>query len=81
MLWLCALALAASPLDVADQKQLFIDRRFIAESSRIELRTNPAQKLGRILDEQGKPLQGHVSQVIDHQSFRPPREPPSRRSP
>lgn len=65
MLWLCALALAASPLEVAGQKQLFIDRRFIADSSRVELRTNPAQKLGRILDEHGKPLQGHVSQVID----------------
>ena len=68
MLWFCTLLLAAAaPLDVADQKQLFIDRRFIAESERIELRTNPAQKLGRILDGSGQPLQGHVSRVIDDQ--------------
>ncbi|MFO1022802.1 MAG: hypothetical protein U0903_19220 [Planctomycetales bacterium] len=61
------LFLAASPLDVSDQKQLFIDRRFIAESERIELRTNPAQKMGLALDDQGKPFFGHVSRVIDHE--------------
>ncbi len=67
MFWLCTLLLTAPPWDVADNKQLFIDRRFIAESDRIELRTNPAQKLGRILDDAGQPLQGHVSRVIDEQ--------------
>ncbi len=66
MLWLsAALVLTGSPIDVADQKQLFIDRRFIAESDRVELHTNPAQKLGLILDGEGKPVQGHISRVID----------------
>jgi hypothetical protein len=65
MLWLCTLYLAAAPLDVSDQKQLFIDRQFIAESDRIELVTNPAQKLGAIEDQDGNRLQGHVSRVID----------------
>ena len=67
MLWLCTLLLAASPLDVGEQKQLFIDHRFIADSDRLELRTNQAQKLGMILDEKGKPLHGHISRVIDDQ--------------
>lgn len=67
MLWLSALVLAAAPIDVADQKQLFIDRRFIAESDRVELRANPPQKLGLILDGDGKPIQGHIARVIDDQ--------------
>jgi len=36
MLWLCTLVLTVAPLDVASQKQLFIDHRFIAESNRVE---------------------------------------------
>lgn len=56
-----------APLDVGDRKQLFIDRRFIAKSDRVELRTNPAQKLGQMLDADGKPLMGHVSRVIEDQ--------------
>jgi len=32
--------------DVADHKQLFIDRRFIASSDNVELHTNAAQKIG-----------------------------------
>jgi hypothetical protein len=67
MLWLCTLLLASSTIDVADQKQLFIDRQFIADSEGIELRTNSAQKIGPILDQSGNPLQGHVSRVIDHE--------------
>ncbi|MGD9720183.1 MAG: hypothetical protein AB7O59_07880 [Pirellulales bacterium] len=67
MLWLYTLLLTAAPIDVADQKQLFIDGRFMADSDRIELRTNQAQKLGPIVDQEGKPLQGHVSRVIDDQ--------------
>lgn len=67
MLWLTALLLSGSPIDVADQKQLFIDRKFIAESDRVELRMNPAQKLGLIVDGEGKPFQGHVSRVIEDQ--------------
>ncbi|HET6324061.1 MAG TPA: hypothetical protein VFG04_05130, partial [Planctomycetaceae bacterium] len=47
--WLCLLMLNALPFDVADQRQLFFDRRFIAESQRVELHTNPAQKIGMIL--------------------------------
>jgi hypothetical protein len=66
LLPLAALA-AADPIDVADNKQLFIDNRFIAASDRVELRTNPAQKLGPLLDEQGQPIQGHVSRVIEDQ--------------
>jgi hypothetical protein len=54
-----------SPIDVADRKQLFIDRRFIAESENVRLQVNPAQKLGLLLDEQERPLHGHISRVID----------------
>lgn len=56
-----------TPWDVGSRKQLFIDRRFIANSDRVALRTNPAQKLGQILDATGKPLMGHVSRVIEDQ--------------
>src|SRR4051794_23267800 len=46
-----ALVLAEEmPLEVGSRKQLFIDRRFIAKSERVRLRTNPGQKLGQILD-------------------------------
>ena len=38
--------LGAAPLDVADHKQLFIDDRFIADSDRVELHTNPGAKAG-----------------------------------
>jgi hypothetical protein len=62
---LLVLAALPAPLDVADRKQLFIDRRFIAESDNIELHANPAQKLGMLRDEEGRPLHGHVSRVID----------------
>ncbi|MBL9123752.1 MAG: hypothetical protein JNG90_08980 [Planctomycetaceae bacterium] len=55
------------PLDVGNRKQLFIDRRFIAQSERVELCTNPAQKLGQILSADGQPLLGHVSRVIEDQ--------------
>ena len=55
----------AGPIDVGDRAQLFIDHRFIAASDRIELRTNQAQKLGMAYDEQGEPIQGHISRVID----------------
>lgn len=67
MHWLCPLLclVLGGPANVAGEKQLFIDRRFIAESENIELHTNPAQKLGMILDEQGQPLQGHISRVLD----------------
>lgn len=63
-----SLGLAAEPpLEVDDRKQLFIDKRFIARSEGITLETNPAQKLGPILDGAGKPLLGHVSRVIEDQ--------------
>lgn len=64
---LSATLIAAAPLDVADRNQLFIDQRFIAASENVELRTNPAQKLGQILDEHGQPIQGHVSRVMEDQ--------------
>lgn len=66
MLWLWTLILTAAPIDVADQKQLFIDQRFISDSDRVELHANPAQKLGLILDEKGEPIQGHVSRILDY---------------
>lgn len=59
--------MSGSPIDVGDQKQIFIDRQFLAESDCIELRTNPAQKIGMILDREGKPVYGHISRVIDDQ--------------
>ena len=63
-----ALALAEEkPLEVGSRKQLFFDQRFIATSERVTLRTNPGQKLGQILDADGKPLMGHVSRVIEDQ--------------
>ncbi len=65
MLLLCVILAVAQPISVGNQKQLFIDHKFIAESDRVELRTNEAQKLGRILDQNGQLLQGHVSRVFD----------------
>jgi len=56
-----------TPWEVGSQKQLFIDQRFIAKSDRVTLRANPGQKLGLILDADGKPLLGHVSRVIEDQ--------------
>ena len=53
------------PILIAGNKQLFIDTKFIAKSRNIKLRTNPAQKLGRITDKDGQPLQGHVNKVLD----------------
>ena len=60
---------ALEPLDVGNRKQLFIDRRFIASSEGVELRMNPAQKLGLIQDENGGPSaeSGHTSRVIEDQ--------------
>lgn len=58
-------SLSQSPLDVGDRKQLFIDTRFIEKQERVELRMNPPQKLGPLLDEQGQPFVGHISRVID----------------
>ncbi|MES2792879.1 MAG: hypothetical protein V4719_24920 [Planctomycetota bacterium] len=55
------------PLEVDSRKQLFIDQLFIDQSDRVALRTNPGQKLGQILDADGKPLMGHVSRVIEDQ--------------
>ncbi len=65
--FLLAVAVLTAPLDVSDQKQLFIDHRFIAESKNIHLHANAAQKLGLISDENGQPLQGHISRVIEDQ--------------
>ena len=63
-----ALAVAEEmPFEVGNRKQLFIDQRFVAKSERATLRTNAGQKLGQILDDEGKPLMGHVSRVIEDQ--------------
>ncbi|WP_165251846.1 hypothetical protein [Paludisphaera soli] len=58
-------SLGQTPIDVGDRKQLFMDHRFIAESDRVELRANPARKLGLLRDEAGEPFQGHVGRVIE----------------
>jgi len=61
----------AAPLEVAGSKQLFIDHRFVAGSDNVVLRMNQGQKLGPILDEQGRRIQGHVSGVWeDHDKIR-----------
>jgi hypothetical protein len=60
---------AQGPLEVGSQKQLFMDRRFIAAGEGVELRMNPAQKLGLILDGTGNVSKesGHTSRVIEDQ--------------
>jgi len=45
----------AEPLRIGGRKQLFIDRRFIAESNHVNLVMNPAQKLGIVLDSTKEP--------------------------
>ncbi len=64
---LCQLVIVVTPvqIDVSNQKQVFIDERFIAQSDGVELHVNPAQKLGLLRDERGEPFQGHVSRVIE----------------
>jgi hypothetical protein len=58
---------AQTPIEVGNRKQLFVDKRFIGTGERVELRMNPAQKLGLILNEKGEPSaeSGHTSRVID----------------
>ncbi|HEU5117134.1 MAG TPA: hypothetical protein VFT74_10755, partial [Isosphaeraceae bacterium] len=67
LLWLMLLvpSQGPAPLEVGNRKQLFLDNRFLAQSERISLQMNPAQKLGLLRDENGQPLQGHVSRVIE----------------
>jgi hypothetical protein len=65
LLQLVILFLTNDPIEVTNQKQLFIDHRFIATSENIKLTANPAQKLGSLSDEKGEPLQGHVARVIE----------------
>lgn len=62
---LLLMAAPHAPIDVTTQKQLFIDRRFIDRSENVKLQVNQAQKLGLLRDEQDRPLQGHISRVID----------------
>ena len=56
-----------APIDVGSRTQLFIDHRFIAQSENVELRMNPAQKLGKIQLDTGEDLYGHVSRVFEDQ--------------
>ena len=61
-----ASASAGQPIQVGGRKQLFIDARFIESSHRVQLRTNPAAKLGRIRDPDGKPIpMSHIGRVVD----------------
>jgi len=62
-----SLTVHAGPLDIAGQKQLFIDQRFIARSENVALHMNPGQKLDPIVDEQGRRIDGHVSGVWEDQ--------------
>src|SRR6478735_1434899 len=63
---ICLFTISISlPVDIANHKQLFIEKQLIELSDRVELRANPAQKLGSLLDEQGQPIQGFVSRVIE----------------
>ncbi|MGV3719899.1 MAG: hypothetical protein ACO1SX_03230 [Actinomycetota bacterium] len=43
------------PWNVGDQKQLFLDRRFVAASENVALTMNPAAKLGIVLDSEKEP--------------------------
>ncbi len=52
-----------APLEVAGRRQLFIDRRFVEKGENVTLRMNQGQKLGPLLDEQGRRINGHVSGV------------------
>lgn len=56
---------AEGPIDVGSRKQLFIDNRFIAASEGIELRMNPATKLGALKGPDGQPYRGHVSRAVE----------------
>lgn len=60
---LTAGAATAAPLEIAGQKQLFIDTRHVAGSENVVLRMNQGQKLGPVLDEKGNRIHGHVSGV------------------
>ncbi|MDZ4858200.1 MAG: hypothetical protein SGI88_04395 [Candidatus Hydrogenedentes bacterium] len=66
LIFMCGnVALAQRLIEIGSAKQLFIDHRFIAKSERIELRMNQAQKMGRILDEDGQYIRQHVSRVLE----------------
>ncbi|GMW03324.1 MAG: hypothetical protein AMXMBFR84_44580 [Candidatus Hydrogenedentota bacterium] len=54
-------------IDVGTRKQIFIDNRFIGESENVSIRMNQPQKLGRIQDENGQRVLGHVSRVFEFQ--------------
>lgn len=60
-------SVGAEPIVVGSKKQLFIDQRLVGRSEGITLNTNPAEKVGLLLDEAGQRVQGHVSRVIDHE--------------
>lgn len=60
-------ACVGEPIVVGGEKQLFIDRRFIAASEGVTLRANPAEKLGLLLDDQGQRFRGHLSRVIEQE--------------
>lgn len=64
-------AAQGAPLEVAGNKQLFMDHRFVANSQNVVLHMNQGQKLGPIVDGEGRRIQGHVSGVWeDHGRIR-----------
>ena len=49
-------ARAEAPIDIGNNKQLFIDQRFIQSSENVTLTSNPAQKLGPIFMSETNPF-------------------------
>ena len=60
---------SSNPIVVAGEKQLFIDRRFIAHSRNVKLHMNPPVKLGVVLRPE-RPWEdksiGFCARVIEH---------------
>lgn len=50
--------------DVSNRRQLFIDNRFIAGGKNYELRMNPAQKMGPVIERKEGMRTGHVLSVF-----------------
>lgn len=67
-------SVSADVLPVGSRKQLFIDSKFVGPSSGVTLRMNPAQKLGPMLDMNGKPSNektgGYMKVIADGGKFK-----------
>jgi hypothetical protein len=65
MLVCSVLLLASGPHKISNQKQVFVDDQLIETRVHVALRANPGQKLGPIVKDNGKPLEGFVSRVLE----------------